>query len=150
MMSLIYETENGAKSYFEYINGLDINSSAIQFFIDNSLEDVLFKRDYRSINLLVHTLLRMGAPQIDLKWTETIRKNRVAIHGYLSENIAFEDISKASDDVTIKNIFSFLTLLLSSTELMQHSSPGLECCITELLSRGQEDCFEQERCGIGG
>lgn len=115
MMGLFFENESGTKSFCQYIDSLDIENSTIQYFIDNTLENVLLRRNYQGMPLLVRTLLRMNSAQIDLKWSEALRKNAGTILSYLKKDFAEEDVKKASNDAEIKNVFLFVSLLLSST-----------------------------------
>ncbi|MFC2141297.1 NACHT domain-containing protein, partial [Acidobacteriota bacterium] len=84
MMNLITLTNQGKESFSRFINQLDVNSSEISFFFDLILSNALDRKHYENVDLLVKTLSRMDSAQIDLYWTETIRKHSSEILVYLN------------------------------------------------------------------
>jgi len=57
----------------------------------------------------------MSAPEIDLKWSESIRRHSAEILSYLDELIVSGDRRNAISSGDVKHVFLFVALLLSST-----------------------------------
>ena len=80
-------------------------------FFETAISNITDKNDYCNIELLLGLLERLQSRDIDLYWSESIRKHSAKIFQYLDN---FTDMSLKPSDKT-QEISYFLSCLLSST-----------------------------------
>ena len=88
------------------------NKGLIASFFEEALSHITDKNDYCYIEILLDLIKELSAKDIDLYWTETIRKNTGKVLNYLRK------LSDIDFKFNVKNqeIFSFLPCLFSSTD----------------------------------
>jgi len=122
------------------------NKGVLNSFFETIISNVTDKNDYHNINLLTGILKRFSLRDIDLFWTESVRKNAIKITGYLN-NLNSQRFKFGSE---IQNPCFFISCLLSSTHrlLRDRATKALvalgENAISELFEvyKQMEDIFD--------
>lgn len=115
MISLITSTDEGRNSFSQFIDRLNINNQNIPYLLETIFLNVLNRNNYQNCSILVDTLLRMNAAQIDLNWSELIRKNSTKLLEYLDNIIKLFASENYTSEQDILNKLYFIALLFSST-----------------------------------
>ena len=111
-LSMLEVADLSDKERQELINELlsSDNKELIITFYETVISNVTDKNDYCNIEILLGLLEKLSARDIDLYWSEAIRKHSIKIFKYLN---GFTDKSFKSND--IQEISYFISCLFSST-----------------------------------
>jgi len=90
---------------------LSDNKNLIIYFFEHALNKIIDRTDYSYFDILSGLIEQLSAREIDLYWSETVRKNVTKILKYLNRLSNIEVNSNYADYKTIY----FLSCLLSST-----------------------------------
>jgi hypothetical protein len=107
MIDLITNTEDGKKAFSIAINKIDIDNKNLDYLLDVLISKAIENDDVKNVDLIVSALLRMNHVQIDLKWSELLRKRKWDSLKYLNKKINYTE----DQDEVDKNIFSFIALI---------------------------------------
>ncbi len=112
-LSMIEVADLSEKERQELINKLlsSDNKDLIISFFETVISNIADKKDYCSIEILLGLIEKLSAKEIDLYWSEAIRKHSVKIFKYLD---SFTDKSFKYND-KIQEISYFISCLFSST-----------------------------------
>ena len=112
MIDLITDTKNGKKSFFDMINKIDLEDKNIDYLLEIVVSKTIENDDNKNVDLIVNILLKMNPVQIDLKWSELLRKRKWDLLKFLNSKINYtEDQPQTKND-----LFCFIALVGTSPD----------------------------------
>ena len=114
MKDIITSTEDGQREFEKYFSESIGKSKNTIYLLESILVDVLDKNDYKNINIIKKHLLKFSQIEIDLIWSEIVRKNSSKINEYLEKLIIILE-SGDLESVELKKVLLFVTFLFSTT-----------------------------------
>jgi|GEM_PF-2635383 hypothetical protein len=116
MLRIIISKEEGMKSFIEHFKNIEVNNPIVSHLLESVISELILNRKgyWRLSEVLASIIIRMEAYQIDLIWSELIRRKSKDIILYLHQEIRrYEEDKGEIENITEKLIF--ISLLLSST-----------------------------------
>lgn len=114
VLRIIVSREEGWNSFIRYFTPISSDSPTLPRLLESVLLEILRNEDYRLVELLKIILLKMKPNQIDLNWSEIIRRYADEIIPYLFRQIELFQIDQEHGGNVIQQLV-LVSLLLSST-----------------------------------
>lgn len=115
MLELVISTDEDRAKFAGFLNTLAPDAPHLPLLFEKICDQVFMRKDYANVPFLADTLRRMSATQIDISWSEQIRKDSPRILFFLTQLIERLESGQKPDSRHIPNQLTFIGLLLSST-----------------------------------
>ena len=113
-IDLFTSTEEGKRSLYNYIGSMKPDNPAIKQLFAGIMTEIINGNRYDKIDLLIETILRMNSVEIDIVWSELLRKNQDTILKYLNNLLRLCESNQVNNEMC-NSYLLFTTLILSST-----------------------------------
>lgn len=115
MLKLIFSREGGKESFIKQFKDINQNSPLVPHLFESSVKEILdSKKSWTLLEVLVSIIKKMEMYQIDITWSEVIRRKQDIIIPYLYKEIENHEKDAGTHEY-LKERILFISLLLSST-----------------------------------
>ncbi len=115
MLRMVFSRKGGKESFVKRFKDIEQNNPIVPHIFDNSITQILDSKDlWMLLDLFISIISRMEMYQIDLAWSEAIRRKQDVILPYLHKEIETHEKGERNSENLIQRLL-FISLLLSST-----------------------------------
>ena len=114
VVRIIVSREDGRNSFIAHFKSASLDDTILPQLLESVLLEIIKKEDYILTELLEAILIKMIPSQIDLSWSESIRRNAEEISLYLSHKIESIQTNNENVDSILRQLL-FISFFLSST-----------------------------------